>query len=99
MAITQSMLAQTGVEVEEIEGFVDVARGIRSVVASLLFIELPQGKVKISLRSRGNVDVNCFASRFGGGGHRHASGIMMQGALSAVIDQVLQQSHSLFGEA
>jgi phosphoesterase RecJ-like protein len=99
MAISQAMLAQTGVEVEEIEGFVDVARGIRSVEASVLFIELPNDRVKISLRSRGNVDVNFFASRFGGGGHRHASGILMQGALPAVIDRVLKQSDILFIEA
>lgn len=99
MIITQSMLAQTGVEVDEIEGFVDVARSIRSVEASLLFMELPQGKVKISLRSRGNVDVNRFASQFGGGGHRHAAGIMMQGAISVVIDQILRQTQSLFSEA
>jgi phosphoesterase RecJ-like protein len=99
MAITQSMLMQTGVEVEEVEGFVDIARGIRSVEASLLFIELPGSKVKISLRSRGNVDVNCFASQFGGGGHRHASGILMQGALSDVSDQVLKQSASLFPQS
>ena len=98
MVITQAMLADTGVEVEEIEGFVDVARGIRSVQASILFIELPHGKTKISLRSRGNVDVNRFASLFGGGGHRHASGIMMEGALPGVIDRVLEQSSMLFIE-
>jgi bifunctional oligoribonuclease and PAP phosphatase NrnA len=96
MAITQSMLTQTGVEVEEVEGFVDIARGIRSVEASLLFIELPESKVKISLRSRGNVDVNHFASQFGGGGHRHASGILMPGALRDVKERVLEQSASLF---
>ncbi|MCI0604138.1 bifunctional oligoribonuclease/PAP phosphatase NrnA [bacterium] len=96
MAITQSMMEQTGVEVEEIEGFVDIARGIHSVEASLLFIELPQEKVKVSLRSRGNVDVNCFASRFGGGGHRHASGFLMEGALQTVIEWVLRESPALF---
>ena len=98
MTITQSMLEQTGVEVEEVEGFVDIARGIRCVEASLLFIELPESRVKISLRSRGNVDVNCFASRFGGGGHRHAAGVLMQGALRDIIDKVLKQSPSLFPE-
>jgi phosphoesterase RecJ-like protein len=96
MAITQSLLAENGVEIEEIEGFVDIARGIRSVQASLLFIELPQSKVKISLRSRGNVDVNCFASRFGGGGHRHAAGILIDGPLSQVVERILQQSAALF---
>ena len=96
MAISQSMLQENGVDVEEIEGFVDIARGIRSVEASLLFIELSQRKVKISLRSRGSVDVNCFASRFGGGGHRHASGIMIDEPLHEVVERVLQQTPALF---
>ena len=96
MAITQSMLLENGVEVEEIEGFVDIARGIRSVEASLLFIELPDRKVKISLRSRGCVDVNRFASGFGGGGHRHAAGILMDSPLSHVVERILQQTSSLF---
>jgi bifunctional oligoribonuclease and PAP phosphatase NrnA len=96
IAITQDMLHENGVEVEEIEGFVDIARGIRCVETSLLFIELPYEKVKISLRSRGNVDVNTFASGFGGGGHRHAAGILMQGQLMDVVGQILNQSISLF---
>jgi bifunctional oligoribonuclease and PAP phosphatase NrnA len=99
MSITQPMLQQTGVEVEEIEGFVDIARGIHSVEASLLFIELPMAKVKVSLRSRGDVDVNSFASRFGGGGHRHASGILMEGSLATVVERVLRESPILFPEA
>jgi phosphoesterase RecJ-like protein len=96
MAITQEMLHQNGVEIEEIEGFVDIARGIRSVETSLLFIELPGERVKISLRSRGNVDVNAFAHGFGGGGHRHAAGILMEGALMQVVDRILNHSLSLF---
>jgi phosphoesterase RecJ-like protein len=96
MSITQSKLQETGVEVEEIEGFVDIARGIRCVEASILFIELTDQKVKISLRSRGCVDVNTFASAFGGGGHRHASGILMEGPLPFAIERVLQSSAALF---
>ncbi len=99
MMITQPMLRQTGVQTEEIEGFADMARGIRNVEASLLFIELADGKVKVSLRSKGNVDVNKFASRFGGGGHQHASGILMQGPIESAVNQVLGATSSLFAEA
>ena len=94
--ITQSMMRRTGVEPEEIEGFADMARCIRSVEASLLFIELNDGKIKISLRSKGTVDVNRFASQFGGGGHRHAAGILMTGHIHTVIRQILEASSSLF---
>lgn len=94
--ITQDMLRKTGVEPEEIEGFVDIARGIQNVLASLLFLELPDGHVKVSLRSKGDVDVNAFASRFGGGGHQHASGIMLEGPADAAVNRVLQTTDVLF---
>lgn len=97
MVITQNMIRECGVEVEEIEGFVDIARGIRNVEASILFIELPDGRAKVSLRSKGDVDVNRYAAKFGGGGHRHASGILIQGPIGAIVFSVLQDSGLLFG--
>lgn len=94
--ITQEMLRETGVQPEEVDGFVDTARGIRNVLASFLFLELPDGSVKISLRSKEDVDVNRFAARFGGGGHRHASGILLNGPINDAVDTVLSQSGDLF---
>jgi phosphoesterase RecJ-like protein len=94
--VTQEMLMKTGVEPEEVEGFVDIARGIKDVLASLLFLELADGRVKVSLRSKGLVDVNSYASQFGGGGHQHASGIMMHGPVDDAVQRVLQNSHMLF---
>ena len=42
---------------------------------ALLFREVSQGRVKVSLRSVGDVDVAAFAKRFGGGGHTKAAGL------------------------
>ncbi|PWT93185.1 MAG: hypothetical protein C5B54_02265 [Acidobacteria bacterium] len=96
MMVTQAMMRQTGVEMEEVEGFVDIARGIRNVEASLLFLELSDERVKVSLRSKGDIDVNQFAGKFGGGGHRHASGILLNGPIGTAVNQVLQETHLLF---
>jgi phosphoesterase RecJ-like protein len=94
--ITQTMLRQTGVEIEEVEGFVDIARGIKNVEVSAIFLELADGRVKVSLRSKGDIDVNQYAIRFGGGGHRHASGILMAGPIGTAVNAVLDDSRSLF---
>jgi phosphoesterase RecJ-like protein len=56
---------------------------------ALFFRDLGHGKVKISFRSTGAVDVNAFARRFGGGGHAKAAGAMLSGSLDAVRDQVI----------
>lgn len=97
--ITQEMLRQTGVEQEETDGFVDIARCIRTVQASFLFIEQSDGRVKASLRSKGDVDVNRFALQFGGGGHQNASGILLDGPVEAAAKHVLNESGALFGIA
>jgi len=78
MYITESMLNETGASREDIEGFVDYLNIIKDVDTALLFIETPKNGVKVSLRSKENTDVNKIAELFGGGGHYHASGIILR---------------------
>jgi phosphoesterase RecJ-like protein len=58
------------------------------ITVALLFRELEGGRVKVSLRSKGVLDVHRLATEFGGGGHRNASGIVMEGALDDVVRAV-----------
>jgi nanoRNase/pAp phosphatase (c-di-AMP/oligoRNAs hydrolase) len=51
------------------------------------------GTVKVSLRGKGDIDVNRIAARFGGGGHPNAAGCTVPGALSAVTRDVLAAVH------
>ena len=53
------------------------------ISVALLFRELPDHQVKVSLRSKGELDVHSLAAEFGGGGHRNASGIVLDGDLDA----------------
>lgn len=59
---------------EETEGIVNHVRAVRGSLAAALFREIPDKKVRISLRSRDGFDVNQVAQVFGGGGHRLAAG-------------------------
>jgi phosphoesterase RecJ-like protein len=59
------------------------------ISVALLFRELSDGKIKVSLRSKGVVDVRLLASGFGGGGHRNASGIVTEGCLEALAEQII----------
>lgn len=66
-------------------------------VASL-FRELPDGRVKVSLRSKGDVDVHRLATEFGGGGHRNASGIVLAGDLDGVLRRVSRRAAAIVAE-
>jgi len=59
------------------------------VSVALLFREIADGKIKVSLRSKGVVDVRLLASSFGGGGHRNASGIVTDGRLDELAEQII----------
>jgi phosphoesterase RecJ-like protein len=65
------------------------------ITVALLFRELAGGRVKVSLRAKGVLDVHRLAAEFGGGGHRNASGIVMEGALEDVVRTVTDRTTTL----
>ncbi len=75
-----SMFERAGAAPSDSEGLIDHPRSIRGVRAVVLFRERTEGDVKVSLRSRGAIDVGTIASRRGGGGHRNAAGCLIDGA-------------------
>jgi len=64
-----------------------------------LYRELAGQRVKVSLRSKGDVDVHALATEFGGGGHRNASGIVLAGPLVRVVEQITARATALLAAA
>lgn len=75
---------------DDMDGIVEHARTVEDTEVALLFRELPDGSIKLSLRSNGALDVNAIARRFGGGGHAKAAGALLAGPLAAVREEVLE---------
>jgi len=97
--VLEEDFAATGAQVHHTEGFVDLGRQIRGVSVSILFTELQPGKFKISLRSKGNIDVERVARSLGGGGHRNAAACRLDGSEEEVKRRVLAALHSCHEEA
>lgn len=72
--ITQDMMERSGAVAGDSEGLIDYPRSIDGVQAVALFRELTTGETKVSLRSRGKVNVEKIARAGGGGGHHNAAG-------------------------
>jgi phosphoesterase RecJ-like protein len=85
-------LERYGVRSEDLDGVVEHARSIAGTRMAIFFRDLGYGKVKISFRSTGDVDVNRFARRFGGGGHVKASGALVAGTLEEVRERVVSEA-------
>ena len=91
LEITNKMLKITGADLVKSEGFVNYARSIEKVKVAIIFKEDANGKINVSFRSKGDVDVNKIASAFGGGGHVKASGCVAEGSLADVEKKVLDK--------
>lgn len=82
---------------DDLDGVVEFPRSIEGVRMALLFREIAQGRVKVSLRSVGDVDVAAFAKAYGGGGHTKAAGLSLTGSLAEVQATVLQAAREYLG--
>jgi phosphoesterase RecJ-like protein len=72
--VTNEMYKQFGVNEDDFEGLVNYAKSIAGIEVAFLVKEGEDGTLKVSLRSKGVVDVNEIAAQFGGGGHKKAAG-------------------------
>jgi len=91
MHITQEMMEGCDATEEDCEGLVNYALAIGGIEVALFFRELPGGNFRVSLRSKGNVNVAAIAEFFGGGGHECASGCGVNGPLSNALELMLGQ--------
>lgn len=98
--LADSTRRELGALPEDSEGLIDIIRAIRGVVAALFFEELPDGKIRVSMRSK---DPSCnvceIALKFGGGGHALAAGIRMAGPLLDAKAKVLAAVSAQVGDA
>ena len=87
--VTNEDMARAEAAEEDCEGIVNYAIAIAGVDAAVLLRELPGGKARLSLRSKGSVNVARIAAGFGGGGHLHAGGCTLEGPLDAAAQRIL----------
>jgi phosphoesterase RecJ-like protein len=95
--VTRKMVAAARAGDEDTSEMTTALLAIDGVRVAILFRETDDAKVKVSLRSKGNLDVRELAMEFGGGGHRNASGIVMDGEFDEVIERVLDRAAALAG--
>lgn len=95
--VSLALLEATSARSDEAEGVVNYPLSLEGVRAVVLFLETPSG-VKCSFRSKGDLAVNSWARRFGGGGHRNAAGAYVSGKpLREVIDEVIAAAAQYLG--
>ncbi len=97
-SLTQKVAAELKVKPEDNEGLIDHLRAIHGVIVAIFFEELPDLKVRVSMRSKDPaVDVSAICQTFGGGGHKLAAGARVRGTLAEVQPRLLQATCEVIG--
>lgn len=99
LQVTDAMMKKHKAEVYMLDGFVNFARSIKGVEVGMLIHEQGNGKCKISLRSKGLINVADIASKLGGGGHKNAAGCSMEGDIEAVRKKLIESAKRSLAKA
>lgn len=91
ISVTQEQMQGCHAKEEDCEGLVNYALSMQGVEVALFFRELPDGRFRVSLRSKGKLDVAAVAQRFAGGGHQCASGCAVDGPLPVAAARIIAE--------
>lgn len=89
-AVSQALLEEFGATHEDLEDVVGALRAVDHCEVAALLKESPDGSYRLSLRSRGRVNVMEAAKALGGGGHFRAAGATLAGPLPQVLARMLE---------
>jgi phosphoesterase RecJ-like protein len=91
MSVTRHDMERFGALEEDCEGLVNYALGIAGVEVAIFFREVAHERIRVSIRSKGAVNVAQIAQKFGGGGHECAGGFSTEGPVEEAAKRVLAE--------
>jgi phosphoesterase RecJ-like protein len=89
VVVTEELYRKTGTSAEDTDNFINFVRSVKGVEVAVLFRQTAEREYKISLRSKGRIDLSDLAQSLGGGGHRNAAGSTLPGTFEEIRDRVL----------
>ncbi|HEY3131352.1 MAG TPA: bifunctional oligoribonuclease/PAP phosphatase NrnA [Acidobacteriota bacterium] len=98
ICLSEAMLKESGANKADTEGLVSYPLSVKDVQVVAFLREDGNGTFRVSLRSKGEIDVAAVAHRFGGGGHVNAAGFSLTGPYSEALEKVLQQLRPLVSQ-
>jgi phosphoesterase RecJ-like protein len=90
LTVTNEMLQETGASMDYTDGFVDIPRAVQGIEIAALYTQMNGNGFKISLRSKGKVNVEKIAKKFGGGGHINAAACRIEGDIDSIKSKIME---------
>ena len=97
ISVAAGAAEEYGLKSEDLEGLAEHPRSVGGTRMAIFFRDLGHGKIKVSFRSTGDVNVNEFARKFAGGGHARAAGALIPGSIEEVRHSVVTAAREFVG--
>jgi len=98
ISVAAGAAEEYGLKSEDLEGLAEHPRSVGGTRMAIFFRDLGHGKIKVSFRSTGDVNVNEFARQFGGGGHAKAAGALIPGSIDEIRHTVVNAAREFVGK-
>ena len=95
ISLSNNLLDRHQVDSEDTLPFINHLLILDNIKVALMFREINDHEVKVSLRSIGVVDVGIMARALGGGGHDHSAAAVINGPLQKVIEMTVKKVHEM----
>src|SRR5215510_3676261 len=82
--LDHDMAREAGGTYEDTEGLINLPLTVKEIEAVVFFKQIEGGQYRVSMRSKGDIDIGAVAKEFGGGGHKNAAGCTVTGAIDAL---------------
>ena len=89
--VDHEMARTAGGTYEDTEGLVNLPLTVKEIEAVIFFKQERGDEYRISLRSKGNIDIGSIAKAFGGGGHRNAAGLTVTGPIEQLQKTLIER--------
>ena len=95
--VDHEMARAAGGTYEDTEGLVNLPLTVKEIEAVVFFKQEREDEYRVSLRSKGNIDIGAVANEFGGGGHKNAAGCTVHGKIDELRQQLVEKVERAIG--
>lgn len=92
LTMDRGTLQQAGARDDDAEGIINLPLATRDIRCVVLFKPVDPGEVRVSLRSKDDIDVRAVAAAYGGGGHKNAAGLTVAGQLADIREEIIARA-------
>jgi bifunctional oligoribonuclease and PAP phosphatase NrnA len=95
--VDHEMARAAGGTYEDTEGLINLPLTVKEILAVVFFKQIEGDEYRVSMRSKGDIDISAIAKEYGGGGHKNAAGCTITGGIDALQKELVEKMTDAIG--